>query len=276
MTVTYLSQFYTRFEFGRRLSLFYGQAALGSALGGIISYLVFSCFEKGNMQEGWRPWQILFLLEGILTMIIATAGYYWLPHSVETAWFFTPEERLYASDRVLQDRDAQNRTSKTQHEDNDKEGHSDEESRGLLGSVYSLDSKKNRATLDDRGLSLCDIFTAIFNMKIWHLLVCNILSSIPVYAFSVFLPLVLAPLSKADNPALVNLLTAPPYLCGAVVLFVAAHFSDKYCLRRFMVLTGLAIMVIGLMFVVACPPYRSSRDTSAETFSCPVHTSPRH
>ena len=41
VTVSYLSLFYTRFEFGRRLSLFYGQAAVGGALGGVVSYLVF-------------------------------------------------------------------------------------------------------------------------------------------------------------------------------------------------------------------------------------------
>lgn len=135
VTVTYLSLFYTRFEFGRRLSLFYGQAAVGGALGGIISYLVFSRFHDDKderLNAKWRPWQILFLLEGSLTIIVAFAGFFWLPHSVETAWFLTPEERQYASSRVVRDRDMQNAPATFSPGDNEEERDYDDESRGLL------------------------------------------------------------------------------------------------------------------------------------------------
>lgn len=261
VTVTYLSLFYTRFEFGKRLSLFYGQAALGGALGGIISYIVFSRFrsDDGKPHPGstWRPWQILFLLEGSLTMAVAVMGYFWLPHSVETAWFLSPEERQYAASRVLRDRDIQVGTTRIRREeegeDGDEEQRHGEEARGLLTPFKGTNFQQHRAALDDRGLTPRDLFSSIFNLKIWHLLTCNILSAIPVYAFSVFLPLVLAPLTKKSNPALVNLLTAPPHLCGAVVLFTVAHYSDKYRIRLIPVLFGLVIMLLGLTLVVILP-----------------------
>lgn len=257
VTVTYLSLFYTRFEFGRRLSLFYGQAAVGGALGGIISYLVFSHFRDENDVPGpssaWRPWQVLFLLEGSLTIVFAFAGYFWLPHSVETAWFLTPEERQYASFRVLRDRDMQN-TSDALHTDEPDEDHEyDEESRGLLDRSKIAAPSQSRATLDDRGVTPHDIFSSIFNTKIWHILICNILSAVPVYAFSVFLPLVLAPLTKRKSPALINLLTAPPHLCGAVILFIVARYSDKQRIRLKPILFGLATMATGLVMVVVLP-----------------------
>ena len=113
MTVSYLSLFYTRFEFGRRLSLFYGQAAVGGALGGILSYLVFSMFPDRHAggddgpTSSWKNWQVLFLVEGVLTIVTAVIGFFWLPHSVETAWFLTPEERQYASLRIIRDRSEQ-------------------------------------------------------------------------------------------------------------------------------------------------------------------------
>jgi MFS family permease len=257
VTVTYLSLFYTRFEFGRRLSLFYGQAAMGGALGGIISYLVFSHFgdQTGEANtSSWRPWQVLFLIEGTLTMIIAVAGYFVLPHSVETAWFLTPAERRYASTRVLRDRDMQNSSAATQQADVNNEQEHDEESRGLLDSSKTPTSaRRDRASLDDRGVTPRDILTSLSNGYIWHILVCNILSAVPVYAFSVFLPLVLAPLTKKSNPALVNLLTAPPHLCGAITLYFVARYSDKHRVRLGPVLFGLAVMVTGLVIVVVLP-----------------------
>ncbi|KAF2824654.1 MFS general substrate transporter [Ophiobolus disseminans] len=257
VTVTYLSLFYTRFEFGRRLSLFYGQAAVGGALGGVISYLVFSHFrdETGGTQpnNAWRPWQVLFLLEGTLTVLFALVGYFVLPHSVETAWFFTPEERHYASFRVLRDRDLQNTSSTLQNETHDEDQEYDEESRGLLHPSKAPTRTQKRATLDDRGVTPRDIFSSIINTKIWHILVCNVLSAVPVYAFSVFLPLVLAPLTNKSNPALINLLSAPPHLCGAVTLFFVARYSDKYRIRLKPVLFGLMLVILGLTIVVLLP-----------------------
>ena len=107
VTVTYLSLFYTRFEFGRRLSFFYGQAAVGGALGGVLSYFVFSRFgaDRQDANTGYKPWQVLFLLEGCLTVLVAVIGYFWLPHGADKAWFLAPEERKYACSRIIQDRD---------------------------------------------------------------------------------------------------------------------------------------------------------------------------
>jgi hypothetical protein len=247
VTVTYLSLFYTRFEFGKRLSVFYGQAAIGGALGGVISYLVFSHFgdKEGSTATTWRPWQVLFLLEGSLTIVIAFAGYFWLPHSVETAWFLTTEERRYAASRVVLDRDMQNKSAVSQEHVRDAEDVYDEEFRGLLGPSKHSTSivTPARELVDDRGLSPHDILSAA----------CNILSAVPVYAFSVFLPLVLAPLTKGANPALVNLLTAPPHLCGAVTLYFFARYSDEHRIRLRPILSGLVIMVVGLMLAVLLP-----------------------
>lgn len=270
VTVSYLSLFYTRFEFGRRLSLFYGQAAVGGALGGIISYLVFSHFpdihhdhgDEGDpeLNQRWQSWQVLFLLEGSLTIIVAVAGYFWLPHSAETAWFLTPEERAYASSRVIRDRMAQSESSALPAEAADEDRGFDEESRGLLASSRPRSVSAADKVTDDRGLTPHDVVSAFFNITIWHILAINVLAAIPVYAFQVFLPLVLAPLlpnsdsSDSDaDPALVNLLTAPPYVFGAITLYLFASWSDKHRTRILPILCGLAIMVLGLVLVVVLP-----------------------
>ncbi|KAF2275465.1 MFS general substrate transporter [Westerdykella ornata] len=262
VTVSYLSLFYTRFEFGRRLSLFYGQAAVGGALGGLISFAVFSRFrddlaEGGKdvhtaSSVGWKSWQILFFLEGVLTIIVAVVGYFWLPHSAGTAWFLSPDEREYATQRVILDRSAQSETTESLR-DGTEEGHEcDEESRGLLSRSKRTTTIASSVT-DDRGLAPHDVVSALFSPRIWHILACNILSAVPVYAFQVFLPLVLAPLTETPNPALINLLTAPPYICGAVTLYFFASYSDRHRKRILPILFGLAFLLLGLVFVVSLP-----------------------
>jgi hypothetical protein len=198
---------------------------------------------------------VLFLLEGTLTIVVAFIGYFWLPHSIETAWFLTPEERQYASARVVRDRDIQNAPAAVQEDEHETEDTYDEESRGLLDSSKHSASTitPTRQLVDDRGLSPHDILSAVFNTKIWHILACNVLSAVPVYAFSVFLPLVLAPLTEDANPALINLLTAPPHICGAIVLYFAASYSDKHRIRLKPIMLGLLIMVAGLVLVVLLP-----------------------
>lgn len=200
------------------------------------------------------------MLEGSLTIIVAVAGYLWLPHSAETAWFLTPEERAYASSRIVRDRMAQSESSGGLAEATEEDRDYDEESRGLLASSRLPSSFAANQVTDDRGLTPHDIVSAFLNIRIWHILTINILAAIPVYAFQVFLPLVLAPLipnpdtahSNAD-PALVNLLTAPPYIFGAIILYLFASYSDKHRTRILPILCGLAIMVIGLILVVALP-----------------------
>jgi hypothetical protein len=218
---------------------------------------VFSHFknEGRDADNKWRPWQVLFVLEGSLTIVVAFVGYFWLPHNVETAWFLTPEERRYASSRVIRDRDTQSVPKAGQEDDYDALDERDEEYRGLLSHPKLVHSTatSSRDLVDDRGITPRDVVSAVFNTKIWHLLACNILSAVPVYAFSVFLPLVLAPLTTDTDPALVNLLTAPPHLCGAVTLYFFARYSDKHHVRLQPVLYGLTIMVTGLVIVVLLP-----------------------
>jgi hypothetical protein len=261
VTVSYLSLFYTRYEFGRRLAIFYGQYAIAGALGGILSYLVFSQFnresdanaDRREQVDGWRSWQVLFLLEGVSTMIIALVGFFWLPRSAGTAWFLTAEERAWAEERVQKDRtvsdEVQSKTSRPDDED-ELEGGADAEAHHLL-SPSGAPSRNSRQYTDSQGLSLTDIIGAFLNPMIYYLLACNILSSIPVTAFAVFLPLVLKPLSPSS--AIANLLTAPPYICGAIVLYIFTSWSDRHHEQLRPIIASLGILFAGLLAVVMIP-----------------------
>lgn len=115
-TVSYLSLFYTRYEFARRLGIFYGQSALAGAMGGLLSWAVFKQFPTQPSapdtpsavrhiasKTHWKSWEILFMIEGLCTVFVALLAFFWLPHSAGSAWFFTSEEAEWAEARVRYD-----------------------------------------------------------------------------------------------------------------------------------------------------------------------------
>lgn len=297
-TVSYLSLFYTRYEFAVRLGFFYGQTAVAGALGGMLSWAVFSHFPKqpssgpplspgetvdARQEGGWKSWEVLFLIEGCTTMLIALVGFFWLPHSADTAWFFNAQERTWAEQRMRLDHDnvtstQKRRASKAVHDSitedeealrrpseafaaDDDEGGEEAHDRLLDGHTDGTPLRRKVSTMStvsvtaDSGLSRHDIASAILNYKIWHLLICNILSAIPATAFGVFLPLVIKQLSPSLNlsPAASNLLSAPPFAFGAVVLFFFVRWSDRSHQRLVPILGGLGLLLIGLTMTVMSP-----------------------
>ncbi|QDS74095.1 hypothetical protein FKW77_009643 [Venturia effusa] len=263
VTVSYLSLFYTRYEFAKRLGMFYGQLAVAGAVGGLLAFGVFSKFPHNDSTDPerghWRSWQVLFLVEGGITIALAMTGFLWLPHNASTAWFLRPDERQWAEERIRLDREGaaipstvKNDEAVPHLEHNDHHSQS-EETHGLLGSTSRPIAKPEttRPATDDRGLTRADVLSALFDWKLWYLLVCNILSTMPVTAFLVFLPLILRQLTK--SPALANLLTAPPSFVGALMLYSFTYWSDKKKERLVPILWGLGLLIFGLTAVVVLP-----------------------
>ncbi|KAK2807360.1 hypothetical protein FQN51_003186 [Onygenales sp. PD_10] len=263
--VSYLSLFYTRFEFGRRLGLFYGSTGVAGAVGGVIAFTVFSRFppsegtdgENMTSSEGLRPWQILFLVEGLLTLAIAFIGFFWLPRSVGTAWFLNEEERIWAEKRILMDRNGpshQKQNDASQETDEPSEliiSHSDEQRHRLLPDEPSAVSPRNISTFSsDTGLSKSELLsTVLFLPLMIPILALNVASAIPYTGFSVFLPLVLSSF-KLSSPTLSNLLTAPPFLLASIFLYIFSHWSDKSRRRFVPILAGLLIIALGLVLIL--------------------------
>ena len=99
--IFYLTQFYRRAELARRLSIFYAAANIANAFSGLLSYGVFQI--KGSKLHGW---QILFLIEGSATVLVAVLAFLVLPKSIKNVKFFTEEERECALMRIDTDSSA--------------------------------------------------------------------------------------------------------------------------------------------------------------------------
>lgn len=98
--IYYLSCFYRRNKLGSKLSIIYSFSAIANAFSGL---LAFGCFQIDSSLKGW---QILFLLEGSLTLLVAVLAFVFLPRDIDSAKFFSEEEKDYAKYIVRTDSSA--------------------------------------------------------------------------------------------------------------------------------------------------------------------------
>ncbi|KAI0274731.1 MFS general substrate transporter [Gloeopeniophorella convolvens] len=89
--VFYLSCWYKRSELGSRVAVFFSSATVAGAFSGLLAAAIH------NMDGiGGRPgWAWIFILEGLATIVVATASFWVLQDFPETAKFLTEAERVY-------------------------------------------------------------------------------------------------------------------------------------------------------------------------------------
>lgn len=85
-----LSFFYLRHELGFRIGIFLAAAPLASTFSGALAYGITS----GH--PGIATWRLLFLVEGLPTIVMAVVAFFYLPDNTAKAKFLTPEEREVA------------------------------------------------------------------------------------------------------------------------------------------------------------------------------------
>jgi MFS family permease len=93
--VLYLSFFYPKNEIGLRFGVFVSAGAISAAIAGSIAYGLV------NAHTDIASWRLLFLIEGIPTLIMAPVAYFALPNSIQTASFLTAREKAIAEARLF-------------------------------------------------------------------------------------------------------------------------------------------------------------------------------
>lgn len=90
-----LSFFYTRRELGLRVGMFFAAAPLANTFAGALAYGITSGHES------FAQWRLLFLVEGIPTLLMVPVAYWYIPDTPDTARYLTEEERQVASARAI-------------------------------------------------------------------------------------------------------------------------------------------------------------------------------
>ncbi|KAI1338157.1 putative allantoate permease [Xylariaceae sp. FL0016] len=89
------STWYTRDEIPIRTGIWFA----GNSVGGIISSLL--AFGIGHIDDNVGPWRWMFIILGVLTFVLGFILFFFLPDSIDSARFLSPEERQWAGDRVV-------------------------------------------------------------------------------------------------------------------------------------------------------------------------------
>ncbi|KAI0631138.1 MFS general substrate transporter [Trametes polyzona] len=90
----YMSFFYTRQEIGMRMAYWFGFAAVAGAFGGLIA------FGIQHVHAAIANWKLLFIVEGIPTVLIGLLSMVILPNRPEETSIFNEKERELALERT--------------------------------------------------------------------------------------------------------------------------------------------------------------------------------
>ncbi|CAG7922067.1 unnamed protein product [Penicillium olsonii] len=95
-----LGSWYTPREIGKRAMIFWLAGSVGSLFSG---FLQAAAYNNLNGTHGYAGWRWLFIIDGIITLPLAVAGYVFfpnLPQGGKKTWWTTEEEHLLSIERM--------------------------------------------------------------------------------------------------------------------------------------------------------------------------------
>ncbi|EGX95801.1 MFS nicotinic acid transporter Tna1, putative [Cordyceps militaris CM01] len=207
-----LTTWYCRFELQTRMSIFFAAASLAGAFSGILAFAISKMNGIGGL-EGWR-W--IFILEGLLTIVVAVVIPFVLPDSPETAKFLSDDEKAIVIHRLRHDSGTES---------------------GIVGTGEKFQWKYLIAAMLDWKLYL-----SIFIY--WG-------HSIPIYAFTFTAPTIIRQLGYSAANA--QLLTIPVYFFGALTTVVVSRLADRYKCRWVFITGAYAVSTVAFIGLLAIP-----------------------
>lgn len=208
----YVGTLYPAYMAGLRMGLVSVSFTLSGAFSSLIAYGIFHL-----RSARWADWQLLFLIQGSITIGIALLCLLGLPNKLSTAWFLTEEERDYAVRRMLVDTAAVN---------------------GVMSPEEN-----------DHQIKMHNVLAAFKDWRKMLIIVWTACATVPAYGFAIFLPLIVAGMGYEGVQA--NLMSVPPFLVGAVALVALVWISDRLQERSLVAAAAMLVSVIGYVPLVA-------------------------
>ncbi|KKY16812.1 putative high-affinity nicotinic acid transporter [Phaeomoniella chlamydospora] len=212
--VYYNTMWYCRYEIQVRQAYFFSAASVAGAFSGLLAYGISFMDGVGNL-AGWR-W--IFILEGILTVLVAITAFFVLVDYPETASFLTIEERAFITYRLKYDNQSPTTSSSS-----------------LIPQTESLSRKHLISAFRDWQIWL--------NVIVYWGYVC------PLYGISLFLPTIIKELGYKTTTA--QLLTVPIYVTAGIITIVIAYIADRKRIRSPFILGGLITQLIGFIMCIS-------------------------
>ncbi|RMZ79651.1 hypothetical protein DV738_g3136, partial [Chaetothyriales sp. CBS 135597] len=229
-----LSCWYPRYDLQKRNAVFYLIGSMASAFSGILAYGFSQLQNHGSGPAWWGQlvvptkanpdievhrmpgiagWRWIFILQGVITCVVALIGYFFVVDFPEKATsgivkFLTQRESDFIVARIEKDR----------HD--------------AIPEEFKLGAYLSNA----------------LDLKVWGFACLFGLTTTSTYAISYFLPIILKD-GMGFSVAAAQCLVAPPYVLAAIVMFAFAWYGDKWHIRSpfvilngFMTLLGIALL----------------------------------
>ncbi|KAL4932425.1 putative MFS transporter [Aspergillus undulatus] len=208
--VLIISKWYLPNETQTRIAILYTSAASGGAFSGLLAFGI----AKMNGLAGYEGWRWIFIIEGLATVSLAFACFFFLldSPSSSSSWL-TPSEIRFL------------------------------ETRQIANSIQSQPRK--------HGVDWPAIWSVLTDWKIYLLILGSWSNAVPNYAMKFTMPQIITGIGFTSARA--QLLTIPPYAVGALSAYVFAVFSDKYSWRfPFIVVPQLSqVVAFSILFTKA-------------------------
>lgn len=205
----YLSRWYRRSELTFRLGLYIVMAPLAGAFGGLLASAILKLDKFGST----KSWEMIFVIEGIITIALSLIAFFTLTDRPETALWLSREEKDLAVARVKSERVQQTEV------------------------LDKLDTTKTlRGILSPITLATSLVF---------------LLNNITVQGLAFFAPTIVGTIYPNESTVSKQLKTVPPYVVGAffVLLFPFASWrADK---RIIFFIMSAPLMMIGYIMFLA-------------------------
>ncbi|KAF7541244.1 hypothetical protein G7054_g682 [Neopestalotiopsis clavispora] len=210
--IYYLSCWYTKKELGIRMAFLVSGILLSNAFAGLISAGILDGMTGVTKLASWR-W--LFILEGLMTIVIAIGAMFSLPDYPATTKWLSDEDKSIAQRRLIEDAGA--------------EGLSEEE-----------DSSWKK------GLVL-----AVKDYRSW-IFACLQMAVTANISYSHFFPTLIKEIGFTDNMT-VLLLTSPPYVFGFLWCISLCFYADRVQKRSIPAATSISMAMVATVILIAVP-----------------------
>lgn len=200
-----VSQWYPPQKTQTRMACFY----LSSALSGAFSGLLAAGISQLDGVGGLRGWRWIFLLEGILSVLIGASCFFLMADSPTKASWLTEEEARFLE----------------------------------LSHIAYRGVKPNVKTDEKKPLVNWGIMKQV--VSDWQLYLQALVfwsNVVPNYGLKFTMPSIIRSMGFTSTNA--QLLTAPPYFCGAVAAVVSALFADRLSWRMPFIVGHQLLLVI--------------------------------
>ncbi|KAI0104297.1 major facilitator superfamily domain-containing protein [Nemania sp. FL0031] len=210
----YLSFFYPRNKVGFRQGIFLSGSALANAYGGALGYAI------TQIKSHIEPWRILFLIEGLPTLILAVIAWFYFPDDIETAKFLTDREKQVVMHMVSRDQTAD--------------------------------------VVNHTGLRVRDFWAAFKDWRSYLTGIMYFGCNVSFASLPLFVPAIIAEIGSFSRIQ-ANGLSAPPYLLTFILIIIFGFVSDRVRLRGPFVCFFSIVAAIGFLLLAttegAAPRY---------------------